>query len=294
MRTLIFRIFPILVAMLFMSAMAIAKTWYVKPDGSGDAPTIQAGIDSSATADTVLLADGTYTGIGNRDIDGRGKSIVIRSESGDPYLCIIDCEGTSFDFHRGFYFHSGKYFEFPFTNRVGGTFNKYYDPLKTVFRGECVLTIDDPMSDTVAMDRTYERETFQYMLGIDRPTSIPWLNRTRTFFISAQFFQKYILNHNDHMMDASPGGTTTDSYQTVISLLINTGYRWDTINPQIIFAYNFTGEGSINPQCEFVVGNNWRFGGGIQILMSHNQKEPYFGGIRHNDQIYVWAKYQFN
>jgi predicted outer membrane repeat protein len=76
----------------------------VKDDGTGDAPTIQAGIDSAAAADTVLLADGDYTGPGNRDIDLLGKAIVVRSESGDPNQCVIDCEGSSGDPHTGFTF----------------------------------------------------------------------------------------------------------------------------------------------------------------------------------------------
>jgi hypothetical protein len=41
----------------------------VAPDGSGDAPTIQAAIDSSAPQDVVELADGTFIGPGNRDLD---------------------------------------------------------------------------------------------------------------------------------------------------------------------------------------------------------------------------------
>ena len=66
-----------------------------------DQPTIQAGIDAAANGDTVLVADGTYTGEGNRDIDFLGKAITVRSENG-PEKCIVDCEGLPY--HRGFYF----------------------------------------------------------------------------------------------------------------------------------------------------------------------------------------------
>ena len=64
-------------------------------------PTIQAAVDDTWDGDTVWVADGTYTGDGNRDIDFKGKAITVRSENG-PENCIIDCNGT----HRGFNFHS--------------------------------------------------------------------------------------------------------------------------------------------------------------------------------------------
>jgi parallel beta-helix repeat protein len=70
-----------------------------------DQPTIQGGIDVAVEGDTVLVADGTFTGDGNRDIDFLGKAIVVMSENG-PDATIIDCEGDSLDPHRGFYFHS--------------------------------------------------------------------------------------------------------------------------------------------------------------------------------------------
>ncbi len=69
--------------------------------------TIQAGIDNSNDGDIVLVAPGTYTGDGNRDVDFKGKAITVKSKDGYE-TCIINCEGSENEPHRGFLFHSGE------------------------------------------------------------------------------------------------------------------------------------------------------------------------------------------
>ncbi len=72
-----------------------------------DFATIQAGINSAQSGDTVLVADGIYTGDGNRDISFGGKSIVLMSENGAEFTT-IDCEAGPMNAHWAFYIHEGE------------------------------------------------------------------------------------------------------------------------------------------------------------------------------------------
>jgi len=85
-----------------------ATTYVIRPDGSGDYTTIQAAINAAADADTIALADGTFTGFGNRDLDLLGKGVVVRGLNRDPERAIIDCGGSLSEPHRGFHVFRGE------------------------------------------------------------------------------------------------------------------------------------------------------------------------------------------
>ncbi|RJP21299.1 MAG: hypothetical protein C4520_09805 [Candidatus Abyssobacteria bacterium SURF_5] len=83
---------------LFFAASAPAGIIHVPADFI----TLQSALDAAANNDIVLVADGTYNGPNNKDLDFRGKSITLRSQNG-PVSCVIDCEGEG----RGFSFTGG-------------------------------------------------------------------------------------------------------------------------------------------------------------------------------------------
>ena len=95
------KLFTALLTAALFSVPALATIIHVP----GDYPTIQAGINAAVNRDTVLVADGVYSGVGNRDIDYLGKAILVTSENG-PGTCIIDCSGL--EPYVGFFFHQGE------------------------------------------------------------------------------------------------------------------------------------------------------------------------------------------
>ncbi len=86
-------------ALLFFSTPGQARTWLVLADGSGHAPTIQAAVDSAATADTVLVGPGTYVesvailnkGLTVHSVGGREHTTV----QGNPALRLSGSAGRA-------------------------------------------------------------------------------------------------------------------------------------------------------------------------------------------------------
>jgi hypothetical protein len=98
-----------LLAVAALAASAQCRTWRVTIDRTGDAPTIQAAIDSAAEGDEVLVGPGTYTWTNQGTGDTAGfirfltlqEGITLRSELG-PENTILDAEYNS----RVIYIHA--------------------------------------------------------------------------------------------------------------------------------------------------------------------------------------------
>jgi len=136
----------------------VVKTLYVP----GQYPTIQAAIDDSNHFDTIIVADGTYRGEGNREIDFKGKSIIVHSQNG-PENCIIDCENSK----TGFYFRSYEDENsvlrgFTITRGYGGRGGAIHCYPGSPTISECVITHNEVMTQGAGI---YCRDSHPKIVG---------------------------------------------------------------------------------------------------------------------------------
>ena len=112
--------FMIIFCMFFVNLSG--NTIYVDVNGTGDFTTIQEGINAASNGDTVLVADGIYTGSNNRNLTWNGniKHLVVKSDNGAEN-CIINCEEEhGFDFDESHQDTTDVICGFTITNALAG------------------------------------------------------------------------------------------------------------------------------------------------------------------------------
>ncbi|MHC4521171.1 MAG: right-handed parallel beta-helix repeat-containing protein, partial [Planctomycetota bacterium] len=94
------RLIPLVVLFLVVVPLH-AATITVDANGPADFSAIQPALDAATAGDVILVADGIYTGPGNRNLAFGGKNITLRSQNG-PAACVINCQRQD----RAFYIRS--------------------------------------------------------------------------------------------------------------------------------------------------------------------------------------------
>jgi len=208
---------------------------------------------------------------------------------------------------------SALHFHWPKVQNVGMTFNVPEPLTDAIIRFESAYTIDqpftvnspngniqylqsvlDPSGLLIFPDTKYtEKDVFAYMIGFDRPTFISALNRDKTFFISGQLYQKFIINAADGMKTGL-GREGYSKQQTMVTLLINTEYFDGRITPELLGAYDFSAKAGLT-RATLTYSPTYRASivlGGIWLYARENTASM-VGPFQRDDEIFLHLKYTF-
>ena len=181
--------------------------------------------------------------------------------------------------------------EFPRVTLLGGSADFYLDSLKTVFRTEFAYTSGEEFANTLEPRLFSESDVVRYVIGADRNTFIPFLNRHRAFLFSAQIFGQHLLDHKLKNTGKGRAGMPDWEDNWITTLLVKGWYKNDRFSPQIITAYDVRGQAAVvEPSIDWLISNNWRFRLGANVKLGNGARTfddnrsaapfPNTGGVR--------------
>lgn len=149
--------------------------------------------------------------------------------------------------------------EFPRIFLLGGSADFYIDSLKTAFRIEMAHTSGEEFANTLRPRLFSESNVLRYVIGADRNTFIPFLNKNRAFLFSAQIFGQHLLEHEIADRPLGQVGMPDWKNNWIFTLLIKGWYKNDRISPQVITAYDLGAKAAVvSPSVDWLINDNWR------------------------------------
>ncbi|MBI2314352.1 MAG: DUF1302 domain-containing protein [Betaproteobacteria bacterium] len=163
---------------------------------------------------------------------------------------------------------------FPRVNLIGGSLDLQADAIKSVFRVEAALTEGEEFPNTLRPELFSKSKVFRYVVGWDRPTFIPFLNKNRAFLISGQLFGQHLLDYEYSDGPLGPRGIPDWENNHILTLLIKGWYQNDRLSPQVIMAHDVRAEATtIAPSVEWLVTDNLKLTLGANVKVGDGARK---------------------
>jgi len=170
---------------------------------------------------------------------------------------------------------------FPRVNLIGGSMDFQLPSVGAAVRLEGAYTTGEEFANTARNDLFSKNDVFRSVIGIDRPTFVPFISETSATLFSGQLFYQHIFNHEWHQAALGPVGMPDWKDDFIATLLIKAFLRNGTLSPQIIFAYDFQAQAAaIAPQVEWNATNDLKITFGANYKLAEGRDRWKFDDCR--------------
>ncbi len=154
------------------------------------------------------------------------------------------------------------------TNTLGLSLDWFEPYTGFVIRWESSWTTNALLNDTTKIDLMGDGNAFKWVLGIDRPTLIRWLNPTRSFFLSAQAY-------GTHYPDTPAGrrGIVSENNNFIFTVFAQYHFMRDQLVYLVFGAFGTAAQdGTTGGNIEYLITNNWSVTLGFTAFLGSRHK----------------------
>ncbi|HJW25451.1 MAG TPA: DUF1302 family protein [Rhodocyclaceae bacterium] len=155
---------------------------------------------------------------------------------------------------------------FPRVNLIGGSMDFQSETLGAAFRLEGAVTEGEEFANTARPELYSKNKVWRSVIGIDRPTFIPFISTSRTTLISAQLFYQHIFDHEEYNGPLGKYGMPDWKDNFIGTVLIKAFLHNDRVSPQLIMARDFQARAWVaSPQVEWSLTNDLKLTFGANV-----------------------------
>ena len=170
---------------------------------------------------------------------------------------------------------------FPRVNLVGGSMDFQVPSVGAAVRTELAFTQGEEFANTAREQLFSKNNVSRMVVGIDRPTFIPFISETSATLISGQMFWQHIYDFERQSSSLGTVGIPDFQDSFIGTLLIKGFLKSGTVSPQVIFARDFKAKAfAIAPQIEWNYSNDLKFTFGANYKGANGNDQYKFDDCR--------------
>ena len=162
---------------------------------------------------------------------------------------------------------------YPRVNLIGGSMDLQAESIGAAIRLEGAYTRGEEFANTLRPQMYSKNAVWRSVIGIDRPTFVPFISTERTVLFSGQLFYQHIFNHEQQQRPWGMSGMPDWENNVIGTLLMKAFLMQDRLSPEVIFARDFRAQANVvAPAVEYSATDNLKFkiGANVKIGTERN------------------------
>jgi hypothetical protein len=178
---------------------------------------------------------------------------------------------------------------------LGGSADFQIPEANLAVRLEAALTNGEEFGNSARPGGYSKNKVFRSVIGLDRPTIIPWINEAEATLISAQLFYQHIFDHEQYDRPFGKIGMVDWENNVTGTMLIRASLFNARLNPQVVLARDFKARAfAVAPSVSYRYSDNLSFSMGANFKFMDDEKRFHFADQRDSASFAPFGAYTAN